>query len=798
MAIIAAVISVIPKTAIEYTHNITIKLSKEKIYVFETGATASSNSAWAVIQDWCVLLAKEHPQEAVNVFRGLLNALPSDREMSSWGEKFIKGLEGSGREPSFKLAKIGAINAWVSRSHQHYLSLAASVVLHTEVIRLLKEIYGGSYNRRSQQVVEMQLNALASRMHNNNLPVGPHLGDLANIAREEANHRLANRCFELMAEASRDKELFFSAIAPVLEFPGAPYSHVAQDTVQLVTVLDRTFTVSLQKAVSIGSLAAVRLLLDRGDDPTVTNQGGRTLLHQAARKGYEAIAQLLCTHDKSLLSCVDEDGYLPLHVAAENGYETLLPLLLGPEKEHLSTQVQRQLALGQPHDRFDPDEKPSYSDERSSYSDERPSYSDERRFHFDAFDFDERRLYSGARSFRSYEKPSHSDEYDSDERRFHGRQFHSDESPIILELESSGAKNGTALHLASANGHEGVVTSLLHCKAIADERDKMGWTALHKSCARWQYGVANILLRHGVDVNSKTDEGSTALVLATKTGHTALVALLLQHHALIGSEGTDKSALSCAVEVGDLETATLLLEHGADIQADPNTSQAPLHLAAKKGHLPIVMLLIEKNPNLAVQDQGALLSAAESGHVDVVKLLLQYGANVDTKDDVGNTALQFATERKNLDVMKLLLHYGATVDARDDRGKTALHFATEGKNLDAMKLLLENGADIESQGEDGTALHLAANIASEKVAQLLLDNGANVGAKTTQGSWTALHIAARGGNEKVVRVLLNSPGVRPVFSERAGEGLEALTPEKWAVRSMHYSIASLIRDAAKS
>lgn len=765
MAIIAAVISVIPKTAIEYTNNINIRLSKDKIYVFDTGATASSNSAWAVIQDWCVLLAKEHPQEAVNVFRGLLNALPSDSETSSWGERFINSLESSGREPSFKLARAGAINAWISRCHQDHLSFAGSVALHAEVVRLLKEVYGGSYNRRSQQVVEMQLNALASRIYNN-LPVGPHLGYLANIAREEANYRLANYCFELTAEASLDKEVFISAIPPVLEFPGAFYSHFALDAVQFITILHRTFTVPLQKAVSIGSIAAVRLLLDRGDDPTVTNQG-RTLLHQAARKGYEAIVQLLCTHNKSLLSCVDEDGYLPLHVAAENGHDTLLPLLLGPDKEHLSTQVQRQPTHEQPRDQFDPNE--------------RESYSDERQFHFGDFDSEERPFYSGGRPLSSYERP-----------------FHSDERPIFLELESSGAENGTALHLASANGHEGVVTYLLDCKAIADERDKMGWTALHKSCARWQYGVANLLLRHGVDVNSRTGEGLTTLLLATKSGHTALVALLLQHHALIGSDWTDKSALSCAVELGDIETATLLLEHGADIRPAPNTSQAPLHLAAKNGHLPIVMLLIEKNPNLAVQDQESLLSAAGNGHVDVVKLLLQYGANVEAKDDDGNTALHLATGRGHLDVMKLVLHYGATVDAKDDRGKTALHFATGREHLDAMKLLLENGADIEAQGEDGTALHLAANIASERVTQFLLGYGATVGAKTTQGSWTALHIAARDGNERVVKVLLNSPDVRPVFSERAGQGLEALTPEKWAVRSMHYSIANLIRDAAKS
>lgn len=775
LAIIMAVISILPKAAVEYTNNVTIKLSETKTYVFEMSGTTSSEHRWGVIQDWCIMLADDHPQEAVNVFRTLLNA-PHDH-YERWCVKFIYSLEKSKGEhqASFVLARVGAVNAWKSHCFRHrqrweYERLEQS-------FPSLKEIYPGGYDKRSHQVIESSLNEIAVGRQYKALP------GLADIARQEANHRMESYCFELMVEASGSKEIFFSAIAPVLEFPGAPWSHVAQDAIELVTILDRLFTDSLHKTVSIGSLAAVRLLLDRGDNISETDQEGRDCIHQAAYKGYKDIAQLLCNHDETLLSHMDQNCYLPLHIAAENGHDALLPLLMGLGKEYLHTHV--------------------------------PEMSERR----------------------------------------HGRSF----------------LGGTALHLASANGHEGAVSSLLHCGANVDGKDSLGWTALHKSCARWQYGVASILLRHGADVNSKTDEGLTALCLATKAEHTALVDLLLQHHAVTGSDGSDGSALSFAAEIGNLEIAKLLLGYGADIQEAPREGRSPLHIAVKNGHLNIVRLFLEENPNFEEKDgqrtalhlaageghselvelllghganievrdaaqKTALHFAANSVHLDavktllehgadieaidadrktalheaargsrseVIKLLLGHGANVEARDGDQRTALHFAAQHGNSDAMRALLEHGAEIDARDKNETTALHFAARDGRLSAMRLLLTHGADVDARCNDETALYQTAKNSEEatkklEVAEILLEHKADVGAKTAQGSWTALHIAARDGDKGMVELLLKNLKVKSVLAELAGESQEAKTPEKWAAKNRHYDIALLIDKAEKS
>ena len=62
-----------------------------------------------------------------------------------------------------------------------------------------------------------------------------------------------------------------------------------------------------------------------------------------------------------------------------------------------------------------------------------------------------------------------------------------------------------------------------------------------------------------------------------------------------------------------------------------NYGQTPIWLAAKYGHDTMVELLINKGANLNAQDEhhgSALYTASERGHEQVVKLLLDKGAEI--------------------------------------------------------------------------------------------------------------------------------------------------------------------------
>ena len=68
---------------------------------------------------------------------------------------------------------------------------------------------------------------------------------------------------------------------------------------------------------------------------------------------------------------------------------------------------------------------------------------------------------------------------------------------------------------------------------------------------------------------------------------------------------------------------------------------------------------------------SALSAAASSGHFALVKLLLERGADVNAEDAWGANALVGASDSGNVDTVKLLLARGADPNIDDD-GLTAL------------------------------------------------------------------------------------------------------------------------------
>ena len=76
---------------------------------------------------------------------------------------------------------------------------------------------------------------------------------------------------------------------------------------------------------------------------------------------------------------------------------------------------------------------------------------------------------------------------------------------------------------------------------------------------------------------------------------------------------------------------------------------------------------------------------------------------VDSRDDVGRTALHLAARGGNEAVARLLLEHGAAVDSRDGGGRTALRCAAHRGHKAVARLLLERGATAVEVKKDGTA-----------------------------------------------------------------------------------------------
>jgi ankyrin repeat protein len=126
-----------------------------------------------------------------------------------------------------------------------------------------------------------------------------------------------------------------------------------------------------------------------------------------------------------------------------------------------------------------------------------------------------------------------------------------------------------------------------------------------------------------------------------------------------------------------------------------------------------------------------------------VNLLLDNGANINAQSEDDWTALQAASGAGHEAIVRLLLDKGADVTFSGNYG-TALIAASRGGHEAIVQLLLASGADInqcQMVNTVRTALSAASENGHEKIVRLLLDKGADV---TLSGKYgTALAAASR-------------------------------------------------------
>ena len=164
--------------------------------------------------------------------------------------------------------------------------------------------------------------------------------------------------------------------------------------------------------------------------------------------------------------------------------------------------------------------------------------------------------------------------------------------------------------------------------------------------------------------------------------------------AVVNDNGA--APLYLAATKGHVEMVGLLLKKGADLAVSNNSGWTPLHSAANEGHVEVVELLLEKGADLAVPNSDGMTpvySAATQGHIEVVRLLLDKGANLAVRKDNGWTPLNSAANNGHVKVVELLLKKGADPAVPNDSGWTPLHSAANNGHVEVAELLLEDGAD---------------------------------------------------------------------------------------------------------
>ncbi|GAA5973096.1 hypothetical protein JCM3765_007617, partial [Sporobolomyces pararoseus] len=191
-------------------------------------------------------------------------------------------------------------------------------------------------------------------------------------------------------------------------------------------------------------------------------------------------------------------------------------------------------------------------------------------------------------------------------------------------------------------------------------------------------------------------------------------------------------AQSC--QTGDLARLKHLLSQSQETSCDlftlsnsinSATGFAPLHHAAKKGHLEIVEWLIREAGAISgLEDsdgETALHKACLSGRVEVAEYLVGIdGVDIEASDNDGWTPLHNAASAGSLPLISLLLAHGAALSPPSSHGYTPLMNAASKGHLPTVHLLLKRGADPLIRNEWGeTAFDLAAGVFEVRCCEVL-------------------------------------------------------------------------------
>lgn len=363
------------------------------------------------------------------------------------------------------------------------------------------------------------------------------------------------------------------------------------------------------------------------------------------------------------------------------------------------------------------------------------------------------------------------------------------------DVNSAEGDGMTALHWAAMKGDVPLAEMLLYAGANVKATTRLGgYTPMLLAARAGDPEMISALAKVGADVHATTATGVTAVMLAAASGSAEAVSVLVEKGADVNAKerALQQTALMFAAAENRADAIAMLLKHGAELNTStkvldlstftrevedetrrfrqqgggqapgeerragegqqarrpqvPGVDRqylyielvghtgglAPLHFAARQGHLDAVQALVSGGADINQRSGDRttpLLIATINGHFDVARFLIERGADVKLASDNGVTPLyavlnvQWAPKALYpqpraylqqqlgyLDLMKMLIEKGADVNARlkrkvwysgynfdlsgvDEIGATPFWRAAYASDVDAMKLLVSQGAD---------------------------------------------------------------------------------------------------------
>lgn len=180
----------------------------------------------------------------------------------------------------------------------------------------------------------------------------------------------------------------------------------------------------------------------------------------------------------------------------------------------------------------------------------------------------------------------------------------------------------TALHAAVVNRHEDIVRLLVDVGAVVNTRDKNLMSPLLACARRGFTDMIKLLISLDADVHISDRLMRNAIYYAASSGNPDALEVLLQLPAQLITFDNTSNAEGSVIKGGigrDLDPEIWTVN-----QADRTWGWTPLHMAANKGSVILVKMLLDANASiyrLSKTGKTAEQVAEETGHIDAFLLL---------------------------------------------------------------------------------------------------------------------------------------------------------------------------------
>ncbi|KAH3877689.1 uncharacterized protein LOC127872130 isoform X2 [Dreissena polymorpha] len=290
----------------------------------------------------------------------------------------------------------------------------------------------------------------------------------------------------------------------------------------------------------------------------------------------------------------------------------------------------------------------------------------------------------------------------------------------------------TALHWASRMGHFEVVRLLLENGAGLDVKNNFLCTPVNLAIEALQRRVCHLLVEWGCNVHSKNVRGQSVLETIKNEDFKRYLMDLYEHYSDIVPRIMNGDMKLLDQVIADHAAG---LREFCCLRSRCINGSTLLHTACYYGHMPAIKDLLSLRVDVNIRDYKGATPLHRAKDPDVMEILLEAGANVNAEDSESNTPLHVkcygeTNKPSELDCIQMLLNKSASLVIRNSRGLLPIHCCVMQGRIDVMQLLLKhdkNNSMATALGKENdkrppSLIHLAIANDFPECAEWLISN----------------------------------------------------------------------------